>query len=226
MAKDPGGPAGTRRIQFRRYVAGVDQRDPQQLARLGDALGALIEEVAESKKDFLVKAAESDGFSFSGGTFKAAATGARSFAVMRAEEMASIDERGRRLQLLATDNPNEAVDGATELVDSICRTITRLIGKPAPRKTTDLHELATATLNALELVPASTPAAKTAAARRCLQHLSEVVASLGELRNASTQGRNDKRNGISSRHARLAVGAAVTFAGFVAETYAARSVKK
>jgi len=46
-------------VQFRRYVASVDQDDPQQLDRLGDvASGRLIEEVAPSKKDFLVKAAE------------------------------------------------------------------------------------------------------------------------------------------------------------------------
>jgi hypothetical protein len=44
--------------------AGVDQHDPQQRNRLGAALGALIEEVATSKQDFLVKAAERDGFVF------------------------------------------------------------------------------------------------------------------------------------------------------------------
>jgi predicted lactoylglutathione lyase len=72
--KDPGGPEGSRRAQFRRYIAGVDQRDPQQLDRLGDALGALIDEVAESKKEYLVKAAEGDGFVFADGVFRPART--------------------------------------------------------------------------------------------------------------------------------------------------------
>jgi hypothetical protein len=71
--EDPGGPDGVRRTQFRRYVA-VDQHDPQQLDRLGDALGALTEEVAASKKDFLVKGAERDGFFFEDGVFRPAGT--------------------------------------------------------------------------------------------------------------------------------------------------------
>ncbi|HEV2740320.1 MAG TPA: hypothetical protein VGU66_17310 [Candidatus Elarobacter sp.] len=62
LGEDPGGSDGARRAQFRRYIVSVDQHDPQQLDRLGDALGALIEEVAASKQEFLVKAAERDGF--------------------------------------------------------------------------------------------------------------------------------------------------------------------
>jgi predicted enzyme related to lactoylglutathione lyase len=74
LGKDPGGPEGARRAQFRRYIAGVDQHDPKQLDRLGGALGALIDEVAESKKEYLVKAAEGDGFTFADGVFRPAAT--------------------------------------------------------------------------------------------------------------------------------------------------------
>jgi hypothetical protein len=73
LGKDPGGPEGTRRTAFRRYVASIDQQDASQLARLGAVLGALIDEVAESKQDYLIRAAESDGFSFSDGAFVLAA---------------------------------------------------------------------------------------------------------------------------------------------------------
>jgi hypothetical protein len=198
--KDPGGPAGVRRAQFRRYVAGVDQHDPQQLDRLGDALGALIAEVAASKEDFLVKAAERDGFFFADGVFRAAAIGPSSFAVTRVEDLALIDDRGRRLHLLANDSPMDAIGGAKELVESVCRTVMRLIGEPAPGKA-NLLDLATSTLNALEPVPA----------------LGAVVSSLGQLR---------KMKRLSPRHARLAVGAAVPFAGFVAETYEERVTLK
>jgi hypothetical protein len=45
--KDPGGAEGARSTQFRRYVAGVDRNDSQQIDHLGDALGAMIGEVAE-----------------------------------------------------------------------------------------------------------------------------------------------------------------------------------
>ena len=230
LGKDPGGPEGGRRTQFRRYVAGVDQHDPQQLDRLGEALGALIDEVAASKVDFLVQAAERDGFTFADGAFRPAETAPSSFAVTRAEDLALIDDRGRRLHLLADESPTDAVGGATELVESVCRTVLRLIGKPAPGKTARLGDIATSTLEHLELVPASIDDAKkeVAVVRRCLEQLGAVVANLGELRSvyATGRGRDGKRKGVSSRYARLAVGAAVTFAGFVAETYADRAKLK
>jgi hypothetical protein len=95
----------------------------------------------------------------------------------------------------------------------------RLIRSPAPGKTAGLVDIATSTLAALELAPAGIDDAIQGAdlVGRCLQQLGAVVARLGELR---------KRKGLSPRHARLAVGAAVTFAGFVAETYAERAASK
>ena len=72
LGQDPGGPDGARRARFRRYVVSVDQHDRRQLNRLGDALGALIDEVAASKQEFLVKAAERDGFLFADGVFRTA----------------------------------------------------------------------------------------------------------------------------------------------------------
>lgn len=199
----------------------MDQHDSRQLERLGDALGALIEEVAASKQDFLVKAAERDGFIFADGVFRPAGTAPSSFVVTRVEDLAFIDDRGRRLHLLASDNPTDAIGGAKELVESVCRTVLRLIGEPAPRKTAGLVDIAKSTLEALELVPAGIDDAKKGAAvvRKCLQQLSAVVTSLGELRNIYGSG-------LSPRHARLAVGAAVTFARFVAETYAERAALK
>lgn len=228
MGKDPGGPAGVRRTQFRRYVAGVDQHDPQQLDRLGDALGALIDEVAASKEDFLVKTAERDGFFFADGVFRPASTATSSFAVTRVEDLSSIDDCGRRLRLLANDSPADAIGGTMELVESVCRTVLRRLSEPAPGKTADLVDIAKSTLRALDFVPTGSDDAKKGAAlvRKYLQHLGAVVATLGELRTlyGSGHGRTGKWNGLSPRHARLAVGAAATFAGFVAETYVERAL--
>jgi hypothetical protein len=206
LGMDPGGPDGARRVQFRRYVASVDQHDPQQLERLGVALGALIEEVAASKQGFLVAAAERDGFIFANGIFQPASTAPGSFAVTRAEDLASIDDRGRRLQLLADEHPKDAVSAAKELAESVCRTVLRLTDQPAPGKTAYLVDLAKSTLKALdEDTKKSAPVAG-----RCAQQLAAVVADLAELRN------------LSPRQARLAAGAAVTFAVFVAQAYLER----
>ncbi len=226
MGEDPGGPVGARRTQFRRYVAGANQHDARQLDRLGDALGALIEEVAASKQDFLVKAAERDGFFFADCVFRRAQTAPSSFAVTHVEDSAFIDDRGRRLHLLAHDSPNDAVAGARELVESVCRTVLRLVGEPSPGETADLADIAKSTLEALERVPAGIDAKEAAAVvRRCVKQLGAVVASLGDLRNVSGLGhaREGKWKGLSPHHARLAVGAAVTLAGFVAESYRDRA---
>ena len=207
LGTDPGGPDGNRRAQFRRYVASVDQHEPQQLEQLGHALGTLIDEVAESKVEFLVKAAERDGFLLQGGVFRPAKLASRSFAVTRVEDVTSIDDRGRRIALIANDRPKDAIDGALELVESVCRTILPVVGEPAPAKAADLVAIVKSTLKAVD--PPGGGDAKRGAAlvRNCLQRLAAVVADLGELR------------GPSPRHARLAVSAAVALAGFIAETH-------
>lgn len=189
MGEDPGGADGARKVQFRRYIAGVDKHDPQQLDRLADALGSLIEEVATSKQDFLVKAAESDGFFFKDGTFRAST-----------DDFASVDGRGKQLYLLANDDPKAAIAGAAELVESVCRVVLRLIGAPESAKKAGLATIVKRTLRALDLEPVGID----------LEQLGTFVAGRG------------KRD-LSRRHARLAVGASVTLAAFVAETYADRA---
>ncbi len=217
LGADPGGPEGTRRTQFRRYVAGVDQDDPEQLDRLGHALGALIEEVAASKVDFLVQAAESDGFLFADGVFRPVTIAASSFTVARVEDLAFIDDRERRLHLLANDSPEETIAGAKELVESVCRTVLSVLGEPAPEKTASLADIAETTLKGIELGPGDIDDAKNVGGvvRRCVEQLGAVVASLDEL-----------RKGLSPCHARLAVGAAVTFGRFIAEVYRERAALK
>jgi Abortive infection C-terminus len=75
-------------------------------------------------------------------------------------------------------------------------------------------------------VPAEVDDAKKGAeiVRKCLRQLGAVAASLGELRNlyGSGHGRDGKWKGLGPRHARLAVGAGITVAEFIAETYLER----
>ena len=123
LGADPGGRDGARRVQFRRYVASVDQSSPHQVARLGAVLGALIGEVATSKHEFLVNAAESDGFVFVGGAFRRAGKG---------------------------DKPAGGIRDAEQQLDSACRSVLRLRGAPVPAKSADLVAVMQATLKALE----------------------------------------------------------------------------
>lgn len=131
LGADPGGAEGTRKVQFRRYVAGVDQHDPQQVARLGEALGTLIDEVATSKQQFLVSAAESDGFAFAAGAFRP-----------------------------ANENPKAAIAGARELLESVCRTILQQLGERPPAQTADLAAIVKSTLEALDHAERTAPKKK------------------------------------------------------------------
>ena len=218
---------GNRRAQFRRYVASVDQRDPQHVARLGVALGALVEAVAESKEAYLVRAAEHDGFILADGVFRAAeGMVRRSFAIARVEEFSSLDERGGQLHRLADEHPGDAVAGAMELLESVCRTALRRIGSPNSREAADLVAIADSTVVALALVPPGFEDEHAdAVVRTGLRQLSMVVAHLGALRDVGDDRTTDGggRRGLASRDARLAIGAAVTFARFVAEAYAERA---
>jgi hypothetical protein len=212
---DPeGGVGGARRTQFRRYLARVDQHDPKQLKRLGAALGALIAEVATSKQDFLVKAAERDGFVFANGVFEIANTTPHAFAVTSAEDFASLEDRARRLYVLANENPKDALAGAYELVESVCRVILRLRGAAAAPKATGLVDLATSTIDILQVPPARAGDAKKSAGViwRSVEQLGTIVAGLARPRPGSD----------APRHARLAIGAAVALASFLAETHLER----
>jgi hypothetical protein len=226
LGKDPAGSdgtGGTRRTQFRRYVAGVDQQDPQQLARLGEALGALVDEAATSKQEFLVHAAERDGFVFANGTFRLP-SGPRSFAVAHVEDFALIDEHGRRLRVLAESSPTEAVVGAVALVESVSRTVLHGLSEPAPAKKANLADVVKRTLKALELAAGKNDPKSAALTRKCLEQLTAVVATVGELRDAyaSGHGRGVKAKDLLPHHARLAAGAAVTIAAFIAGAFAER----
>ena len=227
LGQDPAGPdgtGGTRRTQFRRYVAGVNQQDPQQVDRLGEALGALVDEAATSKQEYLVHAAERDGFVFANGAFRLPSSGPRSFAVAHVEDFALIDEHGRRLQLLAGSSPHDAVVGAAVLVESVCRTVLHGVSEPAPPKKTNLVDIVKRTLKALELAASRSEPKSAALTRKCLEQLTAVVASVGELRDtyASSRARGVRAKDLLPHHARLAAGAAVTIVSFIAGAFAER----
>jgi hypothetical protein len=133
LGKSDDGSGGARRTQFRRYVAGVNQRDQKQLQRLGSALGALIDEVAESKKEFLVGAAERDGFTFADRTFRPASSDTRAIVIQRIEDISSVEGLERQLRARANHNPKEAIAAARALVESVNQSKKLAAAPPAVR---------------------------------------------------------------------------------------------
>jgi hypothetical protein len=141
---------GSRRTRFRQYLSTIDQRNSRQLQQLGDALGALIDEAADSKKEFLIRAAENDGFTYKDGAFCVARVSKNSFAIRTADQLTSAGDLGRRLEALIGRKPKEAIGGAKELARSVLE-----LASPVPAPTRRyLEELALI----LESIDGDTPA--------------------------------------------------------------------
>jgi hypothetical protein len=230
LGQSPKAGGGERRTRFRDYVASVDQRNVREVAKLADALGYILtrlesDDDAKLRFETLKRGTERDGFAYADGRLQAKSL--LIAPVAEIDDLRHLSDDAMRLYSLAMEHPAEAIGRAKDLLESVCKTVLRLSGGPDPAKGADLVEVAKAAMKALDLVPAGVTDAKKGAdiVRRCLQQLGAVVASLGDLRNAygSGHGRDGKWKGLGPRHARLAVGAAVTVADFLVETYLERA---
>lgn len=128
----------------------------------------------------------------------------------------------RRMEESVHNDPALAIGTAKELIETVCKTILAERGKPmngAP----DIPTLTKATLNELDLVPDSVDEAKrgSEAIKRVLRSLGSIGNDLNELRGiyGTGHGKDGKAKGLLPRHAKLAVGAAATFATFLFETH-------
>ena len=119
-------------------------------------------------------------------------------------------------------NPYDAIGKAKELLETCCKTI--LNKKNVFYKTEwDIIKLTKETCSVLKLTPDDIDNAAKASEviKKLLSNLSVISQSMAELRNSygSGHGKDAKFKGLSSRHARLAVGASVTAVHFLWETF-------
>ncbi len=124
------------------------------------------------------------------------------------------------------NSPELAIGTAKELIETICHTILTE-RKIEVDKSWDLLQLLKQTTKQLKLTPEGIPdeakASKTI--KSILGSLTTVVQGIGELRNqyGSGHGKRATFKGLTSRHAKLSVGAASTLAIFLLETHKART---
>lgn len=127
-----------------------------------------------------------------------------------------------RMETAVTNDPFLAIGTAKELVETCCKTILAERGIEVPRKT-DLPKLVKLTCKELDLTPADISDHKKAAEtiKVLLSNLATITQGIAELRNdyGTGHGREATSKGLSSRHAKLAVGAATTLAVFLTETH-------
>jgi len=130
-----------------------------------------------------------------------------------------------RMETAVQNDPGLAIGTAKELIETCCRTILAERGVEIPRNP-DLPRLVKLTSRELELTPADIPEQAKAAdtIKRLLSNLATITQGVAELRNqyGTGHGKQASARGLSSRHAKLAVGAASTLAVFLVETHRSR----
>ncbi len=131
-------------------------------------------------------------------------------------------EQIQRMKDSVETDPSLAIGTAKELIETCCKTILAERGMELSG-TPDIPSLTKATLKALNLVPEGVPHSAKGAdiIKRLLSNLSTVGHGLAELRGlyGTGHGQHGATAGLSSRHAKLAVGAASTLAVFLFETH-------
>lgn len=131
-------------------------------------------------------------------------------------------EQIQRLEASVETDPSLAIGTAKELIETCCKTILAERGKPVSGAP-DVATLTKETLKELKLVPEGIPDAARGAdvIKRLLNNLGTIGNGLAELRGlyGTGHGKHGSASGLSTRHAKLAVGAAATLAVFLFETH-------
>ena len=131
-------------------------------------------------------------------------------------------EQIRRMEDSVETDPTLAIGTAKELIETCCKTILLERGQDISG-TPDIPTLTKATLKQLNLVPEGVSNSVRGAdvIKRLLSNLSTIGHGLAELRGlyGTGHGQHGSTHGLTTRHAKLAVGAASTLAVFLFETH-------
>lgn len=123
------------------------------------------------------------------------------------------------------ENPTDAIGKAKELIESCCKTILKSKDKTIDKNWT-VSRLMKETCKSLKLTPddISDTAKASDTIKQILGSLTSISVGMAALRNpyGSGHGKSNSYKGLTSRHARLAVGAATTAVFFLWETFMAQ----
>ena len=120
------------------------------------------------------------------------------------------------------ENPTEAIGKAKELIESCCKGILEE-NSTVYDKDWDLTRLVKETMDKLKIMPVHIPDTVPAATsiKAILNHLKTIAQNVAELRNpyGSGHGKSPSFKGLEERHARLAVGSALTLVNFLWDSH-------
>lgn len=126
-----------------------------------------------------------------------------------------------------TKNPTLAIGQAKELVESCCKSILEE-EKITINKDWDINQLVDETLKIMDLMPKQVDLKEKGSdnIKALLGNLKSIPNYLAQLRNSYGNGHGKSKNfkTLTETHARLAVGASLTFVGFVWDTYKSNKI--
>jgi len=221
--------SGARRSRVEQYYHTLDftrRRDVSRFLRVCESYlhGADTKQTAD-----LVHWLERDGFRSEAGRIQPI-IGTALTADLRENAVALDAEHLRvlidRMNRAVEDDPDLAIGSAKELIESCCKTILVERGKTIDGRA-DVLDLVKRARGELMLIPEGVPEAAKGSAtiKRILSNLATIAQGVAELRGfyGSGHGRHGRARSLSTRHARLAAGAAATLATFLFDTHKDRT---
>ena len=228
---------GARRTLVEQYYASIDFSAPNDIKKLLAAYGEIVlrlnrNGINDTTKDDLLRLMKREGYDFDGESFVSLPSKQQPPIEAIRSLASSFDLPGLhveidRLAQAAEDDPALAVGTAKEMVETICKTI--LEDRGVPSQGEDLPQLVRAVAKELALLPDNIPdhAKGSEVIRRMLSSLNQISQGIAELRNlyGTGHGRDGRFTGLKPRHAKLAVGAAITLGTFLLETHLERNLR-
>ena len=227
---------GARRTLVEQYYAGIDFSSSSDIRKLLLAFGEIVvslNQVGDNRiAENLLRLMKRDGYDFDGEYFVALPSKLQPPIDKIRSLASSFDLPGLHVEMdrlirAAEEDPSLAVGTAKEMVETICKSILEDRGRPYQSET--LPQLVRAAAKELGLLPESIPdnAKGSKVIQRILSNLNQVSQGIAELRNlyGTGHGRDGQFVGLKPRHARLAVGSAVTLGTFLLETHLEHAAK-
>lgn len=226
--------------QYYHYINWQEQSQVRQVLNVyEDIIGDLIEEYnngnnTNSKEwiDKLSKALLKDGYKYENYKLNPIGQVASFENIKNATDLLDkthFQEHIDRISKSINDDPALAIGSTKELVESILKSILTELEIEID-KADDIPKLLKKVQKGLDIVPNDVDNAIKGAEiiKVLLNNLGSVVLKLTELRNlyGTGHGTDKKRNGLSPRHARLAVGAGITLSTFLLDTFEFKRTKK
>ncbi|MDL2141789.1 abortive infection family protein [Flavobacterium tructae] len=234
--------SSVRRTKVEGYCYSIDWTNPAQVRKILNVYEEILLDLTDSIQDYnrkneiewlekLQRFLLRDGYKFENNKLAPVGQVANFDSLQNATDLLDkthFQEHIDRIQKSITTDPSLAIGSTKELVEATLKTILTHLEIEID-KNDDVPKLLKKVQKGLEIVPDSIDDAIKGAEmiKILLSNLGSVVIKLTELRNlyGTGHGKEKKRNGLSERHARLAVGAGITLCTFLLETFEYKRTK-